>query len=144
MGFQADVRAAAITMLEAHASASSVKLATYPGRPRSIALPHAFVDLMRETIVYQGHMMQRTVQVDVVLLHGLFDSQEAVDAKDAFVDGFIDYVRGQVHAAGANTTIGVVSTEDDPTFIPDWLPRSENSLRPYYATRITLEGYAED
>lgn len=142
MGFQTDVRAAAITTLEAYATANSVKLQTYRGRPRSIKPPTAFIDLERETIVYVGHMMQRTVQVDILLIHGLFDSGEAVDQRDAFTDGYIDYIRDNVHAAGASTTLGVVATEDDPTWVPDWLIREEQ--RPYFATRITLEGYAGD
>jgi hypothetical protein len=142
VGFQTDVRAAAITTLEAYATANNVKLNTYRGRPNvTLTPPHAFVDLERETIVYVGHLMQRTVQVDLVLVHGLFDSGEAVDQRDAFVDGYIDYVRDNVHAAGARTTLGVVSTEDDPNYIPDWLPREQ---KVYFATRMTLEGYAGD
>lgn len=141
MGFQADVRAAAMTTLGAHATAQSVKLQTYAGRPRSLNPPTAFVDAMRETIVYLGPLSkQRTVQADVVLIHGSFDSADSAAQKDAFVDGYIEYVTGQVHAAGANTTLGVVATEDDPTFVPDWLPLAEQ--RTYYATRITLEGFA--
>lgn len=142
MTFQAANRAAAITLLKAHASAQSVKLQTYPGRPRSIAPPTAFVDVQREAIVYTGHLMQRTVQTDLLLLHGSFDSAEAVAQKDEFVDGFIAYVRDNFEAAGDNTTIGVISTEDDPTFVPDWLPLADQ--RTYFATRITLEGYAEE
>ena len=106
MGFQADCRAAAITTLEAHASAISVKLATYPGRPASLKPPHAFVDLVSEAIVYVGHMMQRTVTVQVVMLYGSFDSGEAVAGRDAFIDGYIDYVRDNVHAAGARPSPG--------------------------------------
>lgn len=143
MGFQADVRAAAITTLGAHASASSVKLQTYAGRPRSVAPPTAFIDVMRETIVYTGHMMARTVQADIVLIHGTFDSADSAAQKDAFVDGYIDYVRDSgFHAAGENTSLGVVSTEDDPTYVPEWLPREEQ--RTYFATRITVEGFAGD
>lgn len=142
MGFQADVRAAAITSLGSYATAASVKLATYAGRPRTIAPPHAFVDTMRETIAYTGAQMQRTVQADIVLVHGSFDSADSADQKDAFVDGYIAHVRDTYRfgAAGDNTTLGVVSTEDEPTFVPEWLPISEQ--RVYYATRITLEGYA--
>jgi hypothetical protein len=142
MGFQEDVRAAAVTTLGAYASAQSVKLQIYPGRPRSVNPPTAFIDVMRETIVYVGHMMQRTVQADVLLIHGSFDSKEAVEQKDAFTDGYIAYIRDNVHSAGANTTLGVVATDDDPTYRPDWLPREEQ--RTYFATRITLEGYAEE
>lgn len=141
MGFQADVRAAAVTTLGAHATAASVDLQIYPGRVRSIHLPTAFVDTMRETIVYLGPISkQRTVQTDLVLIHGSFDSADAAAQKDAFVDGYIDYLTVNPHAAGANTTLAVVSTEDDPTFVPDWLPLAEQ--RTYYATRITLEGFA--
>ena len=143
MGFQADVRAAAMTTLAAYATAQSVKLQTYPGRPRSIAPPTAFVDTMRESTTYLGQVMQRTVQADIVLIHGSFDSKEAVEQKDAFVDGYYDHVRdNSMSAAGANTTLGVVSTEDDPTFVPDWLPISEQ--RVYFATRITLEGFTAE
>ena len=138
MGFQASVRAACISLLDEYATAASVTLATYPGRPRHVTAPQAFVDTMRETIVYVGHMMQRTVQADVVIVYGSFDSDVAVGQKDAFVDGYIDHVRDNVHEAGPNSTIGVVSTEDDPTYTPDWLPREEQ--RTYYATRLTVEG----
>ena len=139
MGFHASVRAACVSLLDEYATAASVTLATYPGRPASLAPPHAFVDTMRESIVYVGHLMQRTVQADVVIVHGLFDSGVAVAQKDAFVDGYIDHVRDNVHEAGPNSTIGVISTEDDPTYVPDWLPREQQ--RTYYATRMTLEGY---
>jgi hypothetical protein len=143
MSFQADVRAGVLQELASYASAASVKLAIYAGRPRSIQPPHAFVDVMRETIAYTGHMMARTVQVDIVLIHGSFDSDVAVTQKDAFVDGFIDQVRdNQFSAAGDNTTLGVVSTEDTPTFVPDWLPPNEQ--RTYFATRMTLEGFQGD
>lgn len=147
MGFQEDVRAAAVSTLEAYASGASVKLQVYPGRPRTIYPPTAFVDAMRETIAYVGHLMQRTVQADVMLIHGDYDSADSAAQKDAFVDGYIDYIRDPstgFHAAGASTTLGVVATEDDPTFVPDWLGRENGGGRTYYATRITLEGYAGD
>ncbi len=143
MGFQADVRAGVLQELSSYASAASVKLQIYAGRPRSLQPPTAFVDVMRETIVYSGHVMERTVQVDIVLVHGSFDSADAAAQKDAFTDGFIEQVRSNTFsAAGANSTLGVVSTEDDPTFVPEWVPRDEQ--RTYYATRITLEAYQGD
>lgn len=145
MGFQADVRDAAVTTLKAYAAAQSLTLQVYAGRPRSVNPPTAFVDAMRETIVYTGHMMSRTVQADVMVIHGTFDSADSADQKDAFVDGYVEYIRDPstgFHAAGANTTLGVVATEDDPTFVPDWLAREQQ--RTYFATRITLEGFAGD
>lgn len=144
MGFQSDVRATAISTLDTYAGNASVALNATRGRPRHISLPQAFIDVERETITYVGHLMQRTVQVDIVLLHGLFDSGEAVDQRDAFVDGYIDYIRDNIHAAGANTQIQVVSTEDDPLYVTDWIAPSERSAAIYFATRITLEGYTAD
>lgn len=145
MGFQTDVRAAAMTTLGAYATAQSVKLQTYAGRPKSIFAPTAFVDAMRETIEYTGQLVHRLVQADVVLIHGDFDSADAAAQKDEFVDGYVVYVRDHLDAAGDNTTLGVVSTEDDPTFTPDWLGREQGGGgRTYYATRMTLEGQATE
>lgn len=142
MGFRADMRGAAVTLLEAYASSASVKLQVYPGRPRSINPPTAFVDRISEGLTYPGvTLTQRVPTVEVVVLHGLFDSKDAVEQGDAFVDGFLMYVATQYHAAGANTLIAGVSTSDDPNYIPDWLPPQEQ--RSYYATTISLEGFAE-
>ncbi len=143
MGFQEDVRSGTLTALAAYRDAVTLPLQIYGGRPRTINPPTVFVDTMRETIVYSGHVMQRTVQIDIIFCHGTFDDADAAHSKDVFADGFIEQVRDNTFAyAGANSTIGVVSTEDDPTFVPDWLPRSEQ--RTYYATRMTLEGYQGD
>lgn len=136
---QAAMRAAAVATLEAYATSVSIKLQVYPGRPASIAAPTAFVDKMTETIDYDG-LNRRVPRAEVLVLHGLFDSKEAVDQRDAFVDGFVDYMFDNVHAAGASTLIAVTDIEDDPEYIPDWI-RPENQ-RTYYATRITLEGLA--
>lgn len=132
-----------MTTLAAHATASNVKLSTYPGRPTSIGTPHAFVDNIQEENVLSGHLMQRTVTVTVVILWGTFDSKAAVEQKDEFVDGFAEYLRDVPNyaAAGASSIFRFAGSEDDPTFTPDWLPREVQ--RPYFATRMTLEGYRE-
>lgn len=144
MGWQADVRSACMTTLDAYASGANVKLATYPGRPASLAPPHAFVDVLREENVVSGHLMQRTVQADIVIVWGLFDSKVAVEQKDAFVDGYIVYLRDVPNyaSAGPSSLFRVASTEDDSTFTPDWMDRANQ--RPYYATRITVEAYREE
>jgi hypothetical protein len=46
------------------------------------------------------------------------------------------------HEAGANTLLALTEVEDVPVYVPDWLPPDRQ--RTYYATRIVLEGYAED
>lgn len=143
MGLQADMRAAAVTLLKEYGASAGIKLNTYRARPSTITPPHAFVDLIRESIVYTGPTLrQRTPIAEVVVIHGIFDGGEAADQKDAFVDGFLDWVNTRFHAAGANTIAGVTDTEDIPDFVPTWLAPEQRSV--YYATRITLEGYASN
>ena len=137
-----------MSLLTDYAQSASVKLQVYRARPRSMSAATAFVDVIRETRVYQGvQLVQRTAQADIVVLHGprlpeggSFDSGNATDQADAFVDGFAAWVDANVHEIGSNTTIGAINVEDDPTYIPDWVPPNEQMS--YYATRITLEGYA--
>ena len=134
-------RTAAVDLLKDYGASAGVKLQTYRARPASIMPPTAFVDVVGEALSYPANVLpQRTVRVQVVLVHGLFDSGEAVDQADTFVDGFVDWVTSAVHAAGGNTTIGVVEVEDDPTFVPEWM--APEKQRTYFATRIVLEVYA--
>jgi hypothetical protein len=149
MTLRVDMRAACVSLLTAYAASASVKLQVYRARPRTLSAPCAFVDIVRETRVYHGvQLVQRTPQADVVIVHGprdptggSFDSGTSVDQADAFVDGFTAWVDANVHAIGSNTTIGAISVEDDPTYVPDWVPPNEQFT--YFATRITLEGFAE-
>jgi hypothetical protein len=143
MGFQADLRAACVEMLVAYGADAGIKLQVYPARPRSIAPPTAFVDVIRESIDYVGiTLRQRRPTADVIVVHGIFDSKEAADQKDAFVDGFLDWVNSNYHQAGANTLVAVTGTEDVPDYVPSWLaPPAGTSV--YYATRITVEGLAQ-
>lgn len=138
--FQREMRLAAVTLLEDFSAEYDLGLQVYAGRPRTVALPCAFVDRLRETIVFNGLQRQRTVQVDVIVLHGLFDSAEAAAQKDAFVDTYVDWVSDRWHAAGSNTQIEPRSVEDDPSYTPDWQPQEVQ--RTYYGTLITLEGFA--
>ncbi|HXJ67015.1 MAG TPA: hypothetical protein VNN79_24940 [Actinomycetota bacterium] len=141
MGLQAAMRAASVTFLEDYATDASVKMQVYPARPRSINPPTGFVDLIREHIEYLGPTLrQRTPAADVIVVHGIFDSKEAADQKDAFVDGFLDWVNTRYHQAGANTLIAVTDTEDLPNYVPEWMPPERQLV--YYATRLTLEGLA--
>jgi hypothetical protein len=138
---QADMRAAAVTLLTAYGSAASLKLQVYPGRPRSVNAPCAFVDKMGATFETIGITLTQTVPTcEVLVLHGLFDSKDTTEQRDAFVDGFASYVQTQYHAAGANTLIATARVEDEPDFTTDWMPLEQQ--RTYYATRITLEGFA--
>lgn len=143
MGFQADLRAACVEMLADYAADDGIRLQVYPARPRSIAPRTAFVDIIRESIDYIGiTLRQRRPIAEVIVIHGIFDSKEAADQKDAFVDGFLDWVNTHYHEAGANTLVAVTNTEDVPDYVPSWLaPPAGTSV--YYATRITVEGLAQ-
>jgi len=140
MGFQVAMRAAAVSLLTTYATDAGVKLQVYPARPRSIYPPTAFVDGIRESISHDTNLTQRVPKAEVIVIHGIYDSMEAADQKDAFVDGFIDWCETRYHTAGANTMLGLNETEDLPNYVPEWMPPEQQLV--YYATRITLEGLA--
>jgi len=143
---QAAVRAATVQLFRDYAASAGIKLQVYPGRPASIFPPTAFVDVIRETITYPGiTLRQRTPIVEAIVIHGKWiDDLEAVTQKDAFMDGFIDYVTTRYHEAGPNTLIAVTATEDLPGFVPDWIGGDPTKRSSYFATHILLEGYAEN
>lgn len=144
IAFQTAMRAGAVSLLQAYkadvlTTNTAYTLQIYPGRPRSINPPTAFVDRFSEALSYTG-LTQREPRLDVVVIHGSIDSAETVAQRDAFVDGFIDWALDNVHAAHANTTMTVDAVEDDPTYVPDWL--EPQYQRVYYASVITLGGLA--
>ncbi len=116
----------------------------YCARPTAIMPPTGFVDRMADRLedFLAPAIFQHIITVQVVILHGLFDQGNTVDSRDRFVDGFLDWVRTRYHAAGANTLLRVRSVEDDPTYVPEWIP--ERDRRSYFASVITLEGEATD
>ncbi len=123
------------------ADAAQVKLQMYPARPRTLFPPTAFVDRISETFTpLAGLLNQRTPLVECIVVHGLFDSADAAAQKDEFVDGLIDWVTSFPHKAGANTLIRVSQTVDLPDYVPEWIPPEQQKT--YYATQITLEGFA--
>ncbi len=139
--FRTQTRQAAVTLLETFAADVGLKLQVYPGRPRSINAPTAFIDSIRETYQYSNVTWRlRQPTLDIIILWGLFDSKEAVDQADQFADAFLDWVTDRYHAAGPNTIVGITEIVDDPTYVPDWLPPAEQ--RTYFATRVSLEGLA--
>ena len=137
--FQTQMRQGTVDLLQAFKQDADLSAQIYGGRPRSVKPPTWFVDRIRETLAFDG-LRQRTVQVEVVFLWGLFDSLEAANQRDATIDAFIDYVTDRPHGAGTNTILEPRTIEDDPNFVPDWLrPEEQHSL---YATTLTLEGFA--
>ena len=133
-----------MSLLTDCAADASITMQVYKARPRSLYPPTGFVDLMRDEVGphFGPTVAQHTPIVEVVTVWGLFDSAEAADQRDSFVDAFHDWTRENYHEAGANTLVTVRSLDDIPDFVPDWLPPEEQG--PYYATRIVLEGFATD
>lgn len=141
LSFHTAMRAAGVSLLSGWASGASVGLQVYPGRPRSIYPPTGYIDGIGDTVAYEG-LRRRTASMEVMMIHGVYDSEEAALQKDAFVDGFIDYVTDNPYAAGAATNIEYRSSEDIPDFVPEWMPLDRQVT--YYATRIILEGLSLD
>lgn len=136
----AAVRAAAVDLLENYRDDAGLKMQIYLARPASIAPPTGFVDRMTERIDHTVSIRERYCRAELIVLHGLFDSGESVTQRDAFVDGFMEWCEENLDAAGANTTLELVSVEDVPTFVPGW--QAPEKQRAYYGTRLTLEGFA--
>jgi len=137
MGFRTDMRAAALALLNGYRSSSSDKVQVYPGRPMSIYPPTAFIEAINEpTIAYFNGPRTRTPVVEIILIQGIFDNEEAANLQDAFVDDFIDYVTTNKHQAGGGTIVTIDSVEDLPNYQPDWIPNAPF----YYASRLTLGG----
>lgn len=137
---RAAYRAAAVDFLTDYAADASVRLQVYPGRPRTVNPPTGFVDVIRGGLTpFADSLFQHEPQVDLIVLHGLYDSKDAVEQADAFVDGFLAWAATRYHQAGANTTIRVASYEDLPSYVNDWVPPDQQ--RAYFGTQITLEGF---
>jgi hypothetical protein len=136
------MRTAAVALLNDYAASDSLNLQVYPGRPRSFYPPTAFIDAINEPEITYTGLRQRKVQVEIILVHGLYDSAEAALQVDEFMDEFLDWVTDNAAESGPATLSAIISTEDIPAFVPDWLPEDEQ--KSYYATRVTLEGLVLD
>lgn len=140
----AAVREASVDLLTAYAASAGVKLQVWPARPKSLFPPTGFVDRLTEQVEHTVSIRQRRCRAEVLVLHGDFDTKEAVTQRDDFVDGFMEWCEENLDAAGTNTTLELVAVDDEPAWSPDWRPaNATNGPNPiYYATRITLEGFA--
>lgn len=139
MGFQAEIRAAAVDFLEDYASNAGVKMQVYPARPKSINPPTGFVDAISEDLDHTTRLTARLPRAEVIVLFGTYDYADTAAQKDGFVDGLIDWAESRYHQAAANTMCAIDATEDLPEFVPTWLP--PDNQRTYYGTRITLGGF---
>ena len=141
--FETQMRAAGVQMLNDFRQDASIKLQIYPGRPLSIAPPTAFIESLGETVSWAASpgLRQRNVRLTFKMVWGLFDSAEAVNQRDYFMDNFIDWISDHPHAAGGATVFGDMSIDDDPSFTPDWGDERQRNAT-YFSSTLTLEGFA--
>lgn len=141
VAFQTAMRAAAVKLLKDYADDSDLALQVYPALPTSFKPPTAFVERIDETTTFPGPTQrQRFVRVSVIVLFRTFAEGERAEAavqRDAFIDGFSDWVLENFHEPGDTELISGVAVDDEPEY---------NILGPrgqitYFAARIRLEGY---
>lgn len=141
IAFHTRLRAACVSLLTSYASSAGIKLHIYPGRPMTLVPPTAFVDRIDETINYTAALRQRHPVAQVIAVWGTFDSKDATDQRDAFVDAWLDAVTDNPEAAGAATQSENNNIVDIPVYNPDWGPINQQQTS-YYATRFFVEGLA--
>jgi hypothetical protein len=108
--FQTAMRAAAVQLLTDFKADMGIPLQIYPGRPRTIYPPSAFVDSIDEALTtVLGNLNDRNPTVSVVVVHGQFDSADTVAQRDAFVDAFIEWATDRPHQAGGQTLLSVTA-----------------------------------
>jgi hypothetical protein len=136
------MREAVVELLVQYGQSAGLLLDVYPGRPMELRPPHAFREQQPEIQNPLGiSNRQRTIRSQWLIVWGLFDSGEAAVNRDDFADGFSALVLANAHKADANTELHVSDIEDIPVWTPDWGSDLQRNTS-YYATRITVEGFA--
>lgn len=100
MGIPADFRNGAYAILAGVSGLAQVHRAR-PASPES--LPCAWVDDVRLSITHDAGVRQWSGELDVALITGGWDNEEAEVAADALVSTIIDAFSDAPHMAGANT-----------------------------------------
>lgn len=131
-----------VAALEGYRTAVGIRLNVYPGRPATIRPPHAWIDARHDVInsIVAGSAMDHVANVELIVVHGLFDSRDAITQRDAWVDGFNTYLRNALRGeglAGGNSVLERWRVDDIPNYTPDWVPERDRTT--YYATLYRLE-----
>jgi hypothetical protein len=132
-----EARAAAMILLDGYKTANDGDLLqTFPTRPMSLHPPAAFVESINTSDVdYTAAVVMPNWQVTIRFVRGLVSRGDVVDANDALIDNFWQYVLDNKHAAGGATLTLPVESTDDDGWIPEWMP---DSVLPYYSTTFVL------
>jgi hypothetical protein len=95
--FQTAMRAAAVQLLTDFKADMGIALQIYPGRPRTIYPPSAFVDSIDEALTtVLGNLNDRNPTVSVVVVHGVSSTRPTRSRSGtSFVDAFIEWVTDQ-------------------------------------------------
>ena len=144
----ASVYAGTVTLVDDYRTAASLELGQlYRARPMQIKAPSVWVDsIVENTSAFTVEESQRVVRVTLRVVWRIYDSGDAVDQRDKFVDGFYAHVKDNPDAFGPNAECDWIGVSDDPGWVPDWTvgsgtrPTGDNET--YYLTEITLEGRA--
>jgi hypothetical protein len=141
LALQTAARAGTVTLVNGYRTAASLDLGQlYRARPAEIKAPSVWVDaLVEDADAFTREESQRVVRVTLRVVWRKYDTGQAVDQRDRFVDGFYAHVMDNYHAFGGNAECNWVGVRDDPDWTPDWIPEDTGS---YFLTEITLEGRA--
>jgi hypothetical protein len=142
LALQTGARAGTVTLVEAYRTTTGLSLGQlYRGRPTQIKAPSVWIDsIVENTDAFTVEESQRVVRVTLRIVWRVYDTGDAVDQRDRFVDGFYDHVQTSgYHAFGANSECNWIGVTDDPAWTPDWIVGDTES---YFLTEITLEGRA--
>lgn len=126
-----------MNLLSAYAQSAGLTMQIYRAKPTQVKPPTAYIESIDEALTeYTLTTRQRRTLARVrVLWRDERDAGLAVDQRDRFVDGFLDWVADNYHAFGSNTLASGVTVSDDPDFAFD-------DTATYLSTVITLEGFA--
>ena len=141
IALQTVVRAGAVTLVDNYRASASIKLGSvYRARQSKINAPCAFVESISEDAdSFVDREYQRVVRVGIRIVWGVYDSGDAVDQRDRFIDGFYAWVADNPRAFGGNTDCLWIGTSDDEDWSPTWIPTDQSA---YFSTLVTLEGQA--
>lgn len=134
-----------MALLTAYVASAGITMQLYRAKPRQAKPPTGYIEGIEESLTeYTLTTRQRTTRARVRLLwRDDVDAGAAVDQRDAFVDGFLDWVADNYHAFGDNTLASAVSVSDDPDFaFEDSAHDGREAFATYFSTVLTLEGFA--
>lgn len=135
IAFQSASRSGAVSLLQGYVTAASLRAQVYRARPKQVKAPCFYVERLDEvTGEWFGTERQRLVSVFVRALWGRFDDGEAADQRDAFADGFADYIADNFHAFDPNAVNDYRGLRDEPDFDFDG--------ESFYSSVIELGGLA--